>query len=327
MNEHLAGCDRCALERRRLAGLPALLDSAQADDTVALLSPQLEDAVLDQFVKERARPARPPRRWRRVRDSRNRRRGGDSRGGTGAGAPRRRSECLRPRRALEHLRQGARERDRGRGGQRHPGAAARPRPSGKRRGGTSSGAYARTAAGSTAEASTRAPTARAAAAHGSGSAGRVPRGRCHAALGRRRARRRGHARQAHLLNLLRAACVHPAMRLLSLTALLCSLGSWLPDVAVTTTAPAAAAAPAPTRQRPSSPVAWRWRCGADAQDQRRSRRRAQVRQELTDRQGGKVTIVMDNPSSCRTPWRSRGTASRRRATPSKRAACRRPPQP
>jgi anti-sigma-K factor RskA len=66
MNEHLAGCGRCALERRRLAGLPALLDSAQADDTVAPLSPQLEDAVLDQFVKERARPARPPRRWWRV---------------------------------------------------------------------------------------------------------------------------------------------------------------------------------------------------------------------------------------------------------------------
>jgi hypothetical protein len=66
MNQHLAGCDRCALERRRLAGLPALLDTAQADDTVAPLSPQLEDAVLDQFVKERARSARPPRRWRRV---------------------------------------------------------------------------------------------------------------------------------------------------------------------------------------------------------------------------------------------------------------------
>ena len=66
MNEHLAGCGRCALERRRLAGLPALLDSAQADDTVAPLSPQLEDAVLEQFVKERARPARPPRRWWRV---------------------------------------------------------------------------------------------------------------------------------------------------------------------------------------------------------------------------------------------------------------------
>ena len=66
MNEHLAECDRCALERRRLAGLPALLDSVQADETVAPLSPQLEDAVLDQFVKERARSARPPRRWWRV---------------------------------------------------------------------------------------------------------------------------------------------------------------------------------------------------------------------------------------------------------------------
>jgi Anti-sigma-K factor rskA/Putative zinc-finger len=65
MNEHLAGCDRCALERRRLAGLPALLDTAQADATVAPLSPQLEEAVLDQFVKERARSARPTRRWRR----------------------------------------------------------------------------------------------------------------------------------------------------------------------------------------------------------------------------------------------------------------------
>ena len=65
MNEHLAGCDRCALERRRLAGLPALLDSAQADDTIAPLSPQLEDAVLDQFVKERARADQSPRRWRR----------------------------------------------------------------------------------------------------------------------------------------------------------------------------------------------------------------------------------------------------------------------
>ena len=66
MSRHLAECDRCALERRRLAGLPALLDYAQADDTIAPLSPQLEDAVLDQFVKERARSARPPRRWRRI---------------------------------------------------------------------------------------------------------------------------------------------------------------------------------------------------------------------------------------------------------------------
>jgi Anti-sigma-K factor rskA/Putative zinc-finger len=66
MSEHLAECDRCALERRRLAGVPALLDAAQADDTIAVVSPQLEDAVLDQFVRERARSARPPRRWRRI---------------------------------------------------------------------------------------------------------------------------------------------------------------------------------------------------------------------------------------------------------------------
>jgi anti-sigma-K factor RskA/putative zinc finger protein len=65
MSQHLAECDRCALERRRLAGLPALLDCAQAEDRIAVLSPQLEDAVLDQFVRERARSARPPRRWPR----------------------------------------------------------------------------------------------------------------------------------------------------------------------------------------------------------------------------------------------------------------------
>jgi hypothetical protein len=65
MNQHLAECDRCALERRQLAGLPALLDNAQADDTIADPSPQLEDAVLDQFVRERARSSRPRRRWPR----------------------------------------------------------------------------------------------------------------------------------------------------------------------------------------------------------------------------------------------------------------------
>ena len=66
MNEHLAECDRCALERRRLAALPALLDAAEPDDTIAALSPQLEDAVLDQFVRERTRAARPRRAWPRV---------------------------------------------------------------------------------------------------------------------------------------------------------------------------------------------------------------------------------------------------------------------
>jgi hypothetical protein len=65
MREHLAECDRCAAERRRLASLPALLDSAHAQDTVATPSPELEDAVLDRFVRERAQAAPPPRRWSR----------------------------------------------------------------------------------------------------------------------------------------------------------------------------------------------------------------------------------------------------------------------
>jgi len=65
VDQHLTECDRCALERRRLAGLPALLDAAHVDDAVVALSPQLEDAVLDQFVRERARSARPRGAWRR----------------------------------------------------------------------------------------------------------------------------------------------------------------------------------------------------------------------------------------------------------------------
>ena len=65
MAQHLAECDRCAAERRRLASLPALLDSAQAHDAIATVSPQLEDAVLDRFVKERAQAARPRRTWAR----------------------------------------------------------------------------------------------------------------------------------------------------------------------------------------------------------------------------------------------------------------------
>jgi hypothetical protein len=67
MREHLHECDRCAAERRRLAALPALLDSVQEAEEIsdAAPSPQLEDAVLDRFVRERARAARPPRRWSR----------------------------------------------------------------------------------------------------------------------------------------------------------------------------------------------------------------------------------------------------------------------
>jgi anti-sigma-K factor RskA len=66
MTRHLAECARCAAERRRLAALPALLDSAHAEDTVARLSPQLEDAVLDRFVRERAQAVQLSRRWQRL---------------------------------------------------------------------------------------------------------------------------------------------------------------------------------------------------------------------------------------------------------------------
>ena len=65
MAQHLAGCERCAAERRRLASVPALLDRAHADDTIATLSPQLEDAVLDRFVSERAQAVPPRRGWPR----------------------------------------------------------------------------------------------------------------------------------------------------------------------------------------------------------------------------------------------------------------------
>jgi predicted anti-sigma-YlaC factor YlaD len=65
MTRHLSECDRCSAERRRLASLPALLDSAQAHDTIATLSPQLEEAVLDRFVRERAQAGRPRRTWPR----------------------------------------------------------------------------------------------------------------------------------------------------------------------------------------------------------------------------------------------------------------------
>jgi anti-sigma-K factor RskA len=66
MRQHIAECDRCAAERRRLASLPALLDSAQAENVSdATLSAELEDAVLDRFVRERAHAARPRRGWSR----------------------------------------------------------------------------------------------------------------------------------------------------------------------------------------------------------------------------------------------------------------------
>ena len=71
IRRHLATCERCAAEERALAGVPALLDHAQAEHALAdralpAPSPALEDAVLDRFVRDRAAAARPRtlRRWR-----------------------------------------------------------------------------------------------------------------------------------------------------------------------------------------------------------------------------------------------------------------------
>jgi anti-sigma factor RsiW len=65
MRGHLESCPRCAAEERMLAGLPGLLDQVHGDEPVATPRPELEDAVLDRFVRERAEEAEPPRRRRR----------------------------------------------------------------------------------------------------------------------------------------------------------------------------------------------------------------------------------------------------------------------
>jgi anti-sigma-K factor RskA len=67
MRLHLESCPQCAREERKLAGLPALLDTIEPGDVPPpQLSPELEELVLDRFVRER-RPERPsPPRWRRV---------------------------------------------------------------------------------------------------------------------------------------------------------------------------------------------------------------------------------------------------------------------
>jgi anti-sigma factor RsiW len=60
MRGHLESCARCAAEERTLAGLPGLLDQVHADEPVATPRPELEDAVLDRFVRERAEATDPP---------------------------------------------------------------------------------------------------------------------------------------------------------------------------------------------------------------------------------------------------------------------------
>ncbi|MGH2741924.1 MAG: anti-sigma factor family protein, partial [Gammaproteobacteria bacterium] len=70
MRRHLAGCPHCGPEARRLAALPGLLDRiVPADVPPPSLSPQVEEAVLDRFARERrdgaaSRRRRPRRRVR-----------------------------------------------------------------------------------------------------------------------------------------------------------------------------------------------------------------------------------------------------------------------
>jgi hypothetical protein len=59
MRQHLESCPQCAREERKLAGLPALLDTIEPGDVPPpQLSPELEELVLDRFVRERRRPER-----------------------------------------------------------------------------------------------------------------------------------------------------------------------------------------------------------------------------------------------------------------------------
>jgi anti-sigma-K factor RskA len=54
MRRHVAVCPQCGPEARRLEGLPWLLDrTAPADVPPPTLSPQVEEAVLDRFARER----------------------------------------------------------------------------------------------------------------------------------------------------------------------------------------------------------------------------------------------------------------------------------
>jgi hypothetical protein len=61
MHTHLRGCPACEREARILGGLPALLDRIEpADVPPPTLSPDVEEAVLDRFARERPPPARRP---------------------------------------------------------------------------------------------------------------------------------------------------------------------------------------------------------------------------------------------------------------------------
>lgn len=62
MRRHVAGCPACGPEVRRMAALPALLDTVQPGDVPPpTASPEVEEAILDRFVREH-RPRAAPRR-------------------------------------------------------------------------------------------------------------------------------------------------------------------------------------------------------------------------------------------------------------------------
>jgi anti-sigma factor RsiW len=63
---HVADCTQCAREHAELAPIPALLDAAgSADESPARPPARLEDAVLDNFARERPRREPEPERRRR----------------------------------------------------------------------------------------------------------------------------------------------------------------------------------------------------------------------------------------------------------------------
>ena len=68
VRRHLESCRQCAREEAKLSGLPALLDKIDpADVPPPELSPELEEVVLDRFVRERQEePEQRVTRWRRM---------------------------------------------------------------------------------------------------------------------------------------------------------------------------------------------------------------------------------------------------------------------
>ena len=63
MRRHLEWCPACGPEARRMAELPALLDRIEPDDVPPpALAPEVEEAVLDRFARERPWEEERPRR-------------------------------------------------------------------------------------------------------------------------------------------------------------------------------------------------------------------------------------------------------------------------